>query len=247
MGPKTKIIHSSTSSEDSKTILFLSRMLKEKEKDKLSMESIFNSQDTLLIIKMILTKYEKDENDIYIISNYLRHLKSFMQSVTQNQPDDFDMTPLLKKISYDLQCEEHLKNTFVMRVGDIGKNFYVILSGSVSVLVPQVFQISMTKKQYFKHLIMLHKYKEKQLLERTYYNNVGVYPDIKLEQIEENEKKLLKKKKLKEKKRKEREKKIQLRKESLLNNPHEKESILLLYPEEEELSEDEDEEKILIK
>ena len=43
MGPKTKIIHSSTSSEDSKTILFLSRMLKEKEKDKLSMESIFNS------------------------------------------------------------------------------------------------------------------------------------------------------------------------------------------------------------
>ena len=243
MGPKNKVIHTSTSSEDSKTILTLARMLKEKERDKLSMETIFHLPETLTIIKMILTKYEKDENDIYIISNYLKHLKSFMQSVTQGQPDDFDMTPLLKKISYDLQCEEHLKNSFVMRVGDIGKNFYVILSGSVSVLVPQVFQISMTKKQYFEHLIMLHKYKEKQLLERTYYNNVGVYPDIKLEQIEENEKKLLKKKKLKEKKRKEREKKIQLRKESLLKNPHEKESILLLYPEEEELSEDEDEEK----
>ena len=245
MGPKNKVIHTSTSSEDSKTILILARMLKEKERDKLSMESIFHLPETLTIIKMILTKYEKDENDIYIISNYLKHLKSFMQSVTQGQPDDFDMTPLLKKISYDLQCEEYLKNTFVMRVGDIGKNFYVILSGSVSVLVPQVFTVSMTKKQYFDHLKMLHKYKEKQVLERTYYNNAGVYTDIKLEQIEENEKKQLKKKKLKEKKKKEKEKRIQLRKESLLKNPNDKDTINLLYPEEEEISEDEDEEKIL--
>jgi hypothetical protein len=201
MGPKNKVIHTSTSSEDSKTILILARMLKEKERDKLSMESIFHLPETLTIIKMILTKYEKDENDIYIISNYLKHLKSFMQSVTQGQPDDFDMTPLLKKISYDLQCEEHLKNSFVMRVGDIGKNFYVILSGSVSVLVPQVITTSMTKKQYFEHLQMLYQYKEKQLLERTYYNNAGVYTDIKLEQIEENEKKTIKEKEIKRKKK----------------------------------------------
>ena len=38
-----------------------------------------------------------------------------------------------------------LKNSFGVRVGDIGKNFYVLLSGNISVLVPQVITILITK------------------------------------------------------------------------------------------------------
>ena len=78
-----------------------------------------------------------------------------MLSITQNQNEDFDVNNLLKQMSNDLECEEYLKNTFIMRVGDIGKNFYVILSGIVSVLVPKNIPVYMTKKQYFDHLKMV--------------------------------------------------------------------------------------------
>ncbi len=198
MGRTNKILHSNIKEEDNKTILALAEILKEKEKDKLSTEALFHQPETLIIIKMILTKYEKDETDIYVLTKYLSNLKSFMQTIMQGQPEDFNMIPLLKKISYNLECEEYYKNTFVMKVGEEGKDFYVILSGTVSVLVPKVISIIMTEKQYLKHLKKLHYYKEKHLLERTYFNNCLLYPNIKLDQITKEDIKKKKKKKHKE-------------------------------------------------
>ena len=190
-----KLINTQTKSSDNKLIYQLSKRLKENEKDELITEQIFHDPETLTIIKLILTKYEKDETDIYILSKYLKSLKTFMLSITQNQPDDFDPNPLLKIMSNNLECEEYLKNTFIMRVGEIGKNFYVILSGNVSVLVPKVLNVLMNKKQYISHLKMLFKYNEINLLERTFYNNSSVYNDIRLEEIKEEKKKKRKKKK----------------------------------------------------
>ena len=82
MGRTNKILHSNVKEEDNKTILALAEILKEKEKDKLSTEALFHQPETLIIIKMILTKYEKDETDIYVLSNYLKSLKSFMLSIS---------------------------------------------------------------------------------------------------------------------------------------------------------------------
>ena len=189
-----KIINTSIKSVDHKSIQVLYHKLKKNEKDKILIEQIFQQAETLRTIKLILTKIEKDETDIYILSNYLKTLKNFMLSITQNQNEDFDINNLLKQMSNDLECEEYLKNTFIMRVGDIGKNFYVILSGIVSVLVPKNIPVYMTKKQYFDHLKMLFNYGEINLMERTFYNNCEIYPDIKLEDVK-NEKKKKKKKK----------------------------------------------------
>ena len=175
-----KLINTQTKSSDNKLIYQLSKRLKENEKDELITEQIFHDPETLTIIKLILTKYEKDETDIYILSKYLKSLKTFMLSITQNQPDDFDPNPLLKIMSNNLECEEYLKNTFIMKVGEIGKKFYVILSGNVSVLVPKVLSVFMNKKQYISHLKMLFKYNEINLLERTFYNNSSIYSDIRL-------------------------------------------------------------------
>ncbi len=190
-----KLINTQIKSSDNKLIYQLSKRLKENEKDELITEQIFHNPETLTIIKMILTKYEKDETDIFVLSKYLKSLKGFMLSITQNQPEDFDPNPLLKIMSYNLECEEYLKNNFIMRVGEIGKKFYVILSGNVSVLVPKVLSVFMNKKQYISHLKMLFKYNEINLLERTFYNNSSVYDDIRLEEIKEEKKKKKKKKK----------------------------------------------------
>ena len=173
---------------DIKTINILTEMLK--EKDDLSKETIFQQPETFTIIKMILTKYQKDKNDVYILSHYLKTLKNFMNSILQGQHEDFDYMPLLNKISLDLKSEEYEKNTFMMRVGDIGKKFYVIISGSVSILVPKVMNVFMTKQQYVLHLELLNSLDEKYLLEKTFKNNESVFTDFKIEDYE----KLLKKK-----------------------------------------------------
>ena len=66
---------------------------------------------------MILQKYQKDENDIFVLSHYLKTLKNFMSSILQSQPPDFDPFPLLREISRDLLCEEYHKNNFMLRLG----------------------------------------------------------------------------------------------------------------------------------
>jgi hypothetical protein len=118
-----------------------------------------------------------------------------MSSILQSQPSDFDPIPLLKEISKDLQCEEYPKNSFVMKVGEIGKKFYISLSGFVSILVPKKYNVIMTKNQYINHLKTLNKFDEKYLLEKTYYNNLGNFPDLILDNILEEKKKKKKKNK----------------------------------------------------
>ena len=175
-----------------KTIKVLRDILKEKEEKNLARESIFQHPEIFTIIKMVLSKYEKDENDIYILSNYLKSLKTFIASILQGQSSDFDVMPLLRKISSDLYCVSYKKNSFMMRIGDIGNTFYVILSGSVSIIVPKEISILMTRTQYINHLKFLSDLGEKYLVEKNYYNNIGEFPDLKLESFikhENNDKK----------------------------------------------------------
>ena len=190
-----KIQNKSIKKNDNKVIKILSDIIKQRKNEKLSIEEIFQQPETFLIIKMILSKYQKDENDIFILINYLQTLKSFMSSILQSQPSDFDPIPLLKEISKDLQCEEYPKNSFVMKVGEIGKKFYISLSGFVSILVPKKYNVIMTKNQYINHLKTLNKFDEKYLLEKTYYNNLGNFPDLILDNILKEKKKKKKKNK----------------------------------------------------
>ena len=83
-----KIQNKTIKKNDNKTIKILSEIIKQRQKDNLSYEEIFQQPETFLIIKMILSKYQKDENDIFILINYLQTLKSFMSSILQSQPSD---------------------------------------------------------------------------------------------------------------------------------------------------------------
>ena len=179
----SKLLFSQIRINDNKTIKILKDILEEKEKGNKLDEHIFQLPEIFTIIRMILTKYQKDENDIYVISHYLLSLKSFISSILEGQPFDFDIMPLLRKIAHDLYCEEFKKNEFMMKVGDIGKTFYVILSGSISIIVPKTITVKMTKDQYIYHLKLLHQLGENYLLEKTYYNNLGELPYLKLEHI----------------------------------------------------------------
>ena len=168
---------------DNKTIKALKDIIEEKERGNSLNEEIFQLTETFTIIKMILSKYQKDENDLYVISHYLLTLKAFVSSILQGQPFDFDIMSLLRKIAHDLYCEKYKKDEFMMKVGDIGNTFYVILSGSVSVVVPKTITVKMTKNQYIYHLKLLHQLGENYLLEKTFSDNFAELPYLKLQDI----------------------------------------------------------------
>ena len=90
---------------------------------------------------------------------------------------------LLSKISNYLKLEISKKNNFLMKIGEIGKNFYVILSGKVGVLVPKHYDVIMTKNNYLTHLKILLNYEENYLLNNTLLENYNILP-ISFEEIQ---------------------------------------------------------------
>lgn len=113
---------------------FANLLKKEKENDKIKFERLLQSQEFNLILKEILTHSYKKENEIYILNTYLRSLEKFMNIVKFDENETV-IENFLSKISSNLQSLLLEQNDMLMRIGDQGDYFYIILSDSVSVLV----------------------------------------------------------------------------------------------------------------
>ncbi len=74
---------------------------------------------------------------------------------------------LLFSISNSLRCEKKQGNTVVFRYGDKGNKCYLLLIGSVSILLPKENQVKCSFLVYFKHLMLLNLINEKELLRNT--------------------------------------------------------------------------------
>ena len=139
-----------------------------------NLSQILNNKKTAEMIKIILSKKQKNETDVFIVKTFLKQLSSFM-SIINKTGDEKKAEKLLTKISTDLSLEVYQKNSFLMKVGEVGKNFFVTLSGKVSVIVPKVINIQMTESQYKSHLIFLFNNNEKFLLEKTFAANKNLF------------------------------------------------------------------------
>ena len=156
-------------------------LLQKNEKNKEITNKIFQDHNSIEIIEEILSKNHRSENDIYIIKSYLKTLTKFIDILSKDENNDMDL--LLSKISNDLKLEISKKNNFLMKIGEIGKNFYVILSGKVGVLVPKHYDVIMTKNDYLTHLKILLNYEENYLLNNTLLENYNILP-ISFEEIQ---------------------------------------------------------------
>ncbi len=123
-------------------------------------------------IKDILLKKNRTENELLIIKSYLKSLSKFIEILTKNEKKDIEY--ILTRISKNLKLELVKKNTFLMKIGELGNNFYIILKGKVGVLVPKHFEVIMTKKQYLNHLKMLKNFEEYYLLNSTLLENLSI-------------------------------------------------------------------------
>ena len=171
-----------------KQIQILGETLKININDQNTINSIFNKAENRDLVKIILKKKLKSEIETFIIKEYLKSLNNFMSVINESKDDDMDIDILLNKMSQDLKCEHYSKNSILMKIGEIGRTFYVILSGSVDILVPKDIEVYMSKIDYINYLKLLKLYNENYLLEKTMTKNTEIF-QIKNEEIEINEKK----------------------------------------------------------
>ena len=127
------------------------------------------------IISNILVKEERNIPEIFIIKTYLSQLKKFMEIINTND-SGISIDSVLTRVSEELQLQKVEENTFLMKIGEKGNNFYVTLSGSVIILIPKEFEVSMNREDYLNHLKLLYNNNENYLMKKILYSNKNIFP-----------------------------------------------------------------------
>lgn len=126
------------------------------------------SEKTFSYIKHILLKQLKTTVDFFIAKLYMMQLKKFMFIINSSNTSKDD---LLVRIATQLRCENYEENVVVCRQGERGEKFYVILKGSVTVLIRKEYTVKMSKKTYVKYLSLLYIYNEFDLISKVIIAN----------------------------------------------------------------------------
>ena len=144
--------------------------------------SILSLPSLLENILYILSKPIRNSNDIFILKLYLTHLKEIKmlffngkdaEFLSKNPTQTTQCDDLLSRVSTHIKYEKHPKNKVLMRFGDKGDKYYIILSGSVSILIPHEQVTHLSVVDYMKYLILLYIGKENELLSKTITSNAS--------------------------------------------------------------------------
>ena len=138
-------------------------------------DKIMQKDEITKIISNILVKEERNIPEIFIIKTYLSQLKKFMEIINTND-SGISIDSVLTRVSEELQLQKVEENTFLMKIGEKGNNFYVTLSGSVIILIPKEFEVSMNREDYLNHLKLLYNNNENYLMKKILYSNKNIFP-----------------------------------------------------------------------
>ena len=162
------------------------------------LKKYFCDRETLFIICLpSFKKYIREKADIKFISLYLSNLKKFitlLKSINEDNSNNSNTTKqnieekdkyikLLKYVSEHIIYEKYASKRLIMRYGDIGDKFYIILHGLVSILTPIKINAQLTFNEYSRYIARLILYREYELAKITMKENKHIYnidlPDIK--------------------------------------------------------------------
>ena len=136
------------------------------------LKELLNSEEASNIIKLLLEKKLKSLEEIFILVLYLTKLKNFSDLLKQEESNK-NIDYILHKLIKDLTTKHINKNCFLMRIGEIGKEFFITISGKIIVLIPKIFEVKMTTSQFIKHLNFLYSYHEEYLYKKTIKENLS--------------------------------------------------------------------------
>ena len=132
---------------------------------KLSLD--INLQD---VVKYILKKESKNKYHVIIIRYYLFQFPTLLETMNLSLKY-YETKEILNKIAIHLKKEEVEKNNVVFYNGQIGKSFYIILEGEVSVLIPSEYSVDITMDKYLQYLKFIYELNDYELLRLSYESN----------------------------------------------------------------------------
>ena len=155
-----------------------------KDIQKISLEEV---KDIDSIIEYILNKNFRKQNDIIVIRQFLISFSNLLEILYLN--DKFnDTTELIYKISSSLKKEEISKNEILFLNGQLGKTFYLILHGQVSVLIPIQYCVQITTSQFYEYMEFLLDHKEYELIRLSFKANERIIKERNIQNYNEYEK-----------------------------------------------------------
>ena len=135
------------------------RGLKRTNDVKKALESFFNKSE--LIDK--LSKNTEINNNQEIENDNNDNNKNAIQNNKQ-----YKIKLLISKLAENVIFEKYEKNKFIIKMNDIGKDCYFLISGKLSILKPVEYKhIEITYDDYFKYLLNLLEKKENDLLKKV--------------------------------------------------------------------------------
>ena len=148
---------------DEEVITLYKKVIKNKQLGYSNEELLPHNEENFKIIFYIMTKVIKTENEIFLIKLYLQNLQKFIAIFNESS---IPLKDLLDKISNEMLLESINENCMICKTGDKGEKVYLILKGSVSVLLQKEIIISISKIDLICYLVKLHLFQENELISR---------------------------------------------------------------------------------
>ena len=131
--------------------------------------SIKEDKDIYEILSYLLGKNVVYSNYMLILNQYLYSL-NFLEIFSL--PENFlDKTDLYNKVSLSFKKEKVKENKIIYLNGQIGKRFYIILNGKVSILEPVSFYVKGTYEKFYQYMAFLKLNNEYELIRLCYNSN----------------------------------------------------------------------------
>ena len=126
-------------------------------------------------------KKPSQNRDQGIIIDYIKTLETFMNLIHEQVEDNVEV---IKKISKIITYKKNNINDLIIQYGDKGNDFYIILKGTIGILVPKYFEYYMNEEDFIIHLIKLRKYNQNELIIQCLRQNSLIF-SIPTEKFEE--------------------------------------------------------------
>ena len=123
------------------------------------------------LIFHILKKQLKNENEILMLKLYFLKLEKLVSLLV---PLKINISDMLAKLVCQIKSERSNKNSILFKAGDIGEKLYILLKGSVGILIKKEKSVECTPLEYIKYLIVLHLYQEETLLFEIMMKNTSI-------------------------------------------------------------------------
>ena len=155
----------------------------------LEMDSFFKKKygdrETLFYVALpSFKKLLKDDIDKKLISLYLSQMKKFIQllqkvslsnnnntNINDKDGNSDEFYELINNVSAHMLYHYFPANRVLMRYGDEGENFYILLNGTVTIIVARKKAINLSLNEYFRYIALLILYKEQQILKQVVKEN----------------------------------------------------------------------------